>query len=423
MADGDNVATGRHRSRYVEEEAERSGDERGGSDDDGGDSDDASSTDSRGNIKNLVAGSGDEGGEAQEVLQSDDERGDAPGQSDDERGDTRGDEDPSHVPTRHDDGEGGDSHDGDGEEEEEEEEEGGEDNDTERDYFTYNNLNNMQMSLRIFDGERKERLLTMTEDHGYMYCFLSRARSPALSEDAYKQILMLLHITGATLTPACAVETENLKPDYEKGENKGDMFVRCVRAKTELDVHPYDRDGRFLPTEYNRSVRLAAGAIPFDEVVDHRDGIAHTKSHEYITDVGEIIVCAVAAHGYDAQGTEVKTHIYWLVCLKTLKNYHFPDHIQAVLRDIDNGSRNLRRRFNLLGSSGDAVRNIINEVLRHHVNMLPSPQRYMRTQDGIKTPLMRFNVPGAPDSIEGMCNIMENFRGILWDMQGENILY
>ena len=51
---------------------------------------------------------------------------------------------------------------------------------------------------------------------GYVYCFTSVADGPVLSQMALKQILVLLHVIFSYIPEECILETEYLKPTFDK---------------------------------------------------------------------------------------------------------------------------------------------------------------------------------------------------------------
>jgi hypothetical protein len=74
--------------------------------------------------------------------------------------------------------------------------------------------NNLSRSLRVVPGIWDVQVESNYD--GYLYCFTSVADGPMLSQMALKQILVLLHVIHSFIPEECVLETEYLKPTFDK---------------------------------------------------------------------------------------------------------------------------------------------------------------------------------------------------------------
>lgn len=100
-------------------------------------------------------------------------------------------------------------------------------------YYDPDCNNNVARSMRIVSMEDVK--IDPNVD-GYVYCFTSVADGPVLSQMALKQILVLLHIIFSYVPEECIVETEYLKPTFDRSIPNGGGGLEKLQKKVPMSM-------------------------------------------------------------------------------------------------------------------------------------------------------------------------------------------
>lgn len=147
----------------------------------------------------------------------------------------------------------------------------------------------MEQSSKYLCGHHRTDMLEMKPYHGYIYVFGPTASDgPSIPMDVSKQIHVLLNVINYQITPDDCLQTENLKPQWRK---EGNSQV--------LDTL-YLSDSKYGPSLVTRVADIVL--IPVH------------------------VTYSLKAEGEDGPG-ENKQRVFWIVALKTKKNYNFPSHL------------------------------------------------------------------------------------------------
>jgi hypothetical protein len=207
---------------------------------------------------------------------------------------------------------------------------------------------------------------------GYVYCFTSSVEGPSLSQMALKQILVLLHVVHSFIPEECIIETEFLKPTFDK--QGGLEKLRKKVPMTEEDARQAEiirRNISSVPVSdmpFDTAFVLGGsgsaedGVGEFDSMLESVQNSLMLKQQfsMSIVDVGEIVVAPVcisyvtprndhasrAGVGNSSSGAttgdededeeeEEKVAAFWLVMLKTRKCYSLSAHLNWLIANVD----------------------------------------------------------------------------------------
>jgi hypothetical protein len=132
--------------------------------------------------------------------------------------------------------------------------------------------NNLSRSLRVVKTD--DVRIDPNED-GYTYWFVSPADGPVLSRMALQQILVLLHIVHSFIPEKCVIETEYLKPTFDKGSSSSSFSESGGMAgleKLERKIPMTEDEAR----EYEE-IRQKLNAMPVSEMPFETPFIADTE--------------------------------------------------------------------------------------------------------------------------------------------------
>jgi hypothetical protein len=204
---------------------------------------------------------------------------------------------------------------------------------------------------------------------GYVYCFTSSVEGPSLSQMALKQILVLLHVVHSFIPEECIIETEFLKPTFDKQGG-----LEKLRKKVPMT----EEDARQAEILRQNISSVPVSDMPFDTAFvlggsgSAEDGVGEFDSmlesvqnslmlkqqfSMSIVDVAEIVVAPVCisyvtsrnehassragvgnssgATAGDEDEEEEKVAAFWLVMLKTRKCYSLSAHLNWLIANVD----------------------------------------------------------------------------------------
>ena len=201
---------------------------------------------------------------------------------------------------------------------------------------------------------------------GYVYFFNSVAEGPMMSTMTLKHILMLLHIIHSYVPEQCIVETENLKPTFDK---QGGLELLTER------VQMTHEEWQELSSKQEDYSQLALHDVPAD--ISFNLSYSQTLGNKYKerpVDVADIFVAPVCvsykitkvtlihstlimatANKRMQEGSnkpEDRATCFWLVMLKTRKCYNFNEHLRYMVNELDKEDRsNIKKLASRVRSS------------------------------------------------------------------------
>ena len=93
-------------------------------------------------------------------------------------------------------------------------------------------INNISRSLRVV--QMKDAQIVEGRD-GYCYFFTSMAEGPMLSSMALQQILVLLHVIHSYIPEECVLETDILKPTFDKTGGLDKIMEKVELSESEWE--------------------------------------------------------------------------------------------------------------------------------------------------------------------------------------------
>jgi hypothetical protein len=283
-------------------------------------------------------------------------------------------------------------------EEQEEEEEEEEEQELQREKIRIKQMlqdpdccHNMSKSLRIVPG------IDVQVDpryDGYVYFFTAEMEGAALPQDTLKQVLVLLHVIHSFIPEECILETEYLKPIFdkqgglEKLQKRVELTEEEARKEEELRQKLSSLPISEMPFDVPFVASTSAGSADLDDdmasgeeaagrsrhasssVLEGLQGSLMLKRHYKmeIVDVAEILLAPVfitytapedgsrqkrldhadsllsaaaqddapgAAAQASSGGSERKVTAFMLTMLKTRKCYNFSAHLQWLVNSVD----------------------------------------------------------------------------------------
>jgi hypothetical protein len=216
----------------------------------------------------------------------------------------------------------------------------------------------------------------------------SRADGATLSEQALKQILVFLHIIHSFVPEECILETELLKPTFDKQGGLEKLYKKvpmteeearqaeCARQKISgmaISEMPFDQafvlggDGDGASSSAAAAADAGGTASSFgmdgESIMQrvHQSLMLKEQFHMQIVDVAEILLIPVCvsyvtpdrSRGGGGNGNEQradedgscgedheelgdeKVSAFWMVVLKTRKCYNFSAHLHWLVANVD----------------------------------------------------------------------------------------
>lgn len=182
------------------------------------------------------------------------------------------------------------------------------------------NVNNLSRSFKVIDPVSA---ILLDENDGPIFAFMSKMDGPLLGLMAVKQIMMLMHITEGNIFQDQIFDTEQM---VAKFGGPGQTLKKLVkRTKLPPNVHPYARNTQ----TYSQVLERAVTEMPHDVVYDFREEMSVMQYENRVIKVGEILV--VPVHARYKEGGEPRRKSFWMVILKTRKNYDFVGHVMSII--------------------------------------------------------------------------------------------
>ena len=196
--------------------------------------------------------------------------------------------------------------------------------------------NNVARCLRVV---RMSDIQTVPGRDGYTYFFNSVAEGPMMTAMTLKQILVLLHVIHSFIPEECILETEFLKPTFNKQGGLEKLVEQIPMAEEEWQSRV---------ESFQSVVDLPIYDVPMDFTFSIQDAAENEKKmHTRPVDVAEILLVPVRVT-YTTESLkegETKMVCFWQVILKTRKCYNFNLHLKWLINDLDSEDKSHLKKF------------------------------------------------------------------------------
>ncbi len=192
-----------------------------------------------------------------------------------------------------------------------------------------------------------------------------------------KHILVLLHVIHSFIPEECILETEYLKPTFNK-QGGLEKLVEHIPLSNDEWMQ--------AAQEQERLSKLPVCDVPMDICFDSSlceepsaQSQSKTRCKKFPVDVAEILVAPVcvtfsARHSNDVE----KMTCFWLVILKTRKCYNFNEHLRWMINELDREDRNHVKK--MANREYEDIMHMMREVVLHQYEASPDATSYLREQ-------------------------------------------
>lgn len=236
---------------------------------------------------------------------------------------------------------------------------------------------------------------------GYAYYFTSMAEGPVTTTMTLKQILVLLHIIHSFIPRECILETDSLKPTFNKQGGLEKLVEQVAVAEEDcVEASRNQQSMSSLPVcEAPMDLGFNLRNADTESASQAPDRLPQKHFRTSPVDVAEILLAPVcvtytissggpvpsssdmhgnSGHDHESGGGENKMLCYWLVVLKTRKCYNFNEHLRWMVNELDREDKTHVKKF--ANKEYEDVLYMLREVVLYQYENNPDTTVYLRQQ-------------------------------------------
>lgn len=228
-----------------------------------------------------------------------------------------------------------------------------------------------------------------------------------------KQILVLLHVIHSFIPEECILETEFLKPTFNKQGGLEKLVEQIPVSAEELDQ--VAKDQQFLASlpVFEVPMDIAFNLASSQLTQQQQEPGAPTFQRRPV-DVAEILLAPVCVT-YSVEGSNQaekteKMVCFWVVILKTRKCYNFNEHLRWMINELDNEDRSHVKKA--ANREYEDIMNLMREVVLHQYEKNPDATCFIREQGSTfrMDPFQRMTELDTPDTLDSVCSVYGAYR-------------
>jgi len=238
------------------------------------------------------------------------------------------------------------------------------------------------------------------------------ARGSSLPPEALDVLYAVFWVIGHAPGERRVVETHCLRPEFEKDKEKALRRMMMVRQLDVIDVARI-RAMRDSMARWGTIDKIPAHAkLTTLPAVDSDD--EEPPEEEMQVPLADVYLTPVRAEMEKIGSTQMVTKVYWLIIVRTRRNYDFTGHIQDIYEHYMKQVKVPGEKKRAFDHTGDALENIRKAILLLW-KWSPSARAYLK-QNKItqQEPWIYFNPRvNTPVSMEVAGSIHEVVRGMM----------
>jgi hypothetical protein len=273
------------------------------------------------------------------------------------------------------------------------------------------NSNNQARSIKIVP---KEDVQLLNDTDGYMYCMVSPADGPMLSNIVMQQIMCMSHVLKHPISEQCVVETKMFKPLFQ--QSKPPIMEKLVHRSrlTPEQLEQLRQDTIEIETT---SIDL----LPLHKRLEYHRSSNVRENVERVVNIADMLLVPVTATYLQRQreGSQSRrSTTFWMLVVKTRNCYNLLNHMHEYI--IASSSKNISTGGVRAPSGGSHASGsshtleLLREVLLYQYKMSPSVCAHIAREKMVHVdPFEQFNQHNTPLNLKQSCSIFECLRGII----------
>jgi len=248
---------------------------------------------------------------------------------------------------------------------------------------------------------------TLQDHDGYLHCFPLPMEGTSMTESTLRTLFVLNYIVNQPLDPSRVLDTRLVTTHILTPENKNEA-VKC-----QMVYHrPVDWKERFAENLVDMEIlKNTVDKEPRDFVSCYMpsEDVENSDFEDVVVPIGEIYIAPVHVTRKNTTNGSETFDNFWLVILKTLRNFDFSGHIGDIIASCDFSSNKHKDALRFRGR--DSLVNDLETVLLFSARMSPNAREYMK-KNNIRTYIFEYLNTESPLNIDYMTNIFEAYRAM-----------